>query len=73
MSGNRPIGTRWTARGPLALVYVFAGVTHLRSPEFFLPIVPGWVPQPELVVHPAMQHAIELLRIRPAVQHGQVI
>ena len=50
MSENCPIGARWTARGPLVMVYVFAGVTHLRSPEFFLPIVPGWVPQPEFVV-----------------------
>ena len=50
MTINRSTRARWTARSPLALVYAFVGVAHLRSPEFFMPIVPGWVPEPRLVV-----------------------
>lgn len=34
----------------LAAFYLAAGWAHLRSPDFFLAIIPGWVPQPELVV-----------------------
>lgn len=41
---------RWILRGILALIYAYAGFVHLRSPQFFLPIVPGWVPEPRLVV-----------------------
>lgn len=33
-----------------ALAYLVAGVAHLRSPEGFLQITPGWVPYPEAVV-----------------------
>lgn len=39
-------GLRWI----LAAVYFTVGVIHLRSPEAFLPIVPGWVPMPRTVV-----------------------
>jgi uncharacterized membrane protein len=46
-SAPRP---RWLVRGVLALIYGYAGFVHLRSPQFFLPIVPEWVPKPELVV-----------------------
>lgn len=41
---------RWILRGILALIYAYAGFVHLRSPQFFLPIVPEWVPEPTLVV-----------------------
>lgn len=41
---------RWVLRAVLAIIYAFAGYVHLRSPEFFLPIVPAWVPEPRLVV-----------------------
>ncbi|MEK6638863.1 MAG: DoxX family protein [Pseudomonadota bacterium] len=41
---------RWIMRGLLAVFYAYAGFVHLRSPEFFLPIVPGWVPEPKFVV-----------------------
>lgn len=30
----------------MAAFYLAAGLLHLRSPEAFLPIVPGWVPAP---------------------------
>lgn len=39
-------GLRWL----LALFYLFAGVAHLRSPDGFLAITPGWVSFPEAVV-----------------------
>ena len=41
---------RWLARGLLSLFYGYAGFVHLRSPEFFLPIVPDWVPEPQIMV-----------------------
>jgi uncharacterized membrane protein len=40
------IGLRWL----VALFYLLAGVAHLRSPEGFLAITPGWVPLPHQVV-----------------------
>ena len=40
------IAMRWL----MAAFYLAAGLLHLRSPEAFLPIVPGWVPAPRLVV-----------------------
>ena len=47
---NTQSADRWILRGILALIYAYAGFVHLRSPQFFLPIVPGWVPEPRLVV-----------------------
>jgi uncharacterized membrane protein len=41
---------RWILRGVLALIYAYVGFRHLNAPEFFLPIVPEWVPEPRLVV-----------------------
>jgi uncharacterized membrane protein len=41
---------RWALRAVLAIIYAYAGYVHLRSPDFFLPIVPAWVPEPRLVV-----------------------
>jgi uncharacterized membrane protein len=34
----------------LALIYLIAGIAHLRSPTGFLMITPDWVPLPLLVV-----------------------
>jgi uncharacterized membrane protein len=34
----------------LALIYLIAGIAHLRSPTGFLQITPDWVPSPLLVV-----------------------
>jgi uncharacterized membrane protein len=34
----------------LALIYLIAGVAHVRSPSGFLQITPAWVPWPETVV-----------------------
>ncbi len=41
---------RWLLRTVLAALYAYVGYVHLRSPQFFLPIVPEWVPEPRLVV-----------------------
>jgi uncharacterized membrane protein len=34
----------------LALIYLIAGIAHLRSPAGFLQITPDWVPAPALVI-----------------------
>ena len=39
-------GFRWL----LAAIYLTAGIIHLRSPDGFLQITPGWVPFPREVV-----------------------
>ena len=41
---------RSAARWLLTLLYAVAGYFHLVRPAPFLRIMPGWVPQPELVV-----------------------
>jgi len=33
----------------MASLYIFAGISHFRSPKFFLSITPPWVPAPEKV------------------------
>ena len=38
------------ARWVLAAAYIVAGVIHLHSPDFFLRIVPDWVPFPRLTI-----------------------
>jgi uncharacterized membrane protein len=43
----------------MAAFYLFAGISHFRSPKFFLSIIPGWVPSPERVNH--VVGAIEIL------------
>lgn len=45
-----PADRRWPARSLLALLYLAVGIVHLRSPDGFLPIMPGWVPWPRAVV-----------------------
>jgi uncharacterized membrane protein len=42
--------TRTALRWLLIAAYLYAGVVHLRSPGFFLPIMPGWVPFPRETV-----------------------
>jgi uncharacterized membrane protein len=34
----------------MAAFYLAAGYLHVAAPDKFLPIVPGWVPRPELVI-----------------------
>lgn len=41
---------RLIARIVLAAAYAAAGTLHLRNPEPFLSITPGWVPFPEFVI-----------------------
>ena len=41
---------RGALRYLLALIYLVAGVIHIRSPAGFVQITPGWVPAPALVV-----------------------
>jgi uncharacterized membrane protein len=41
---------RLVARALLGLIYVVAGVAHIRSPGGFVQITPGWVPWPEQIV-----------------------
>lgn len=33
----------------MAGLYIFAGISHFRKPEFFLKITPKWVPSPEKI------------------------
>ena len=40
------VAMRWL----MAAFYLVAGLLHLRAPDAFLPIVPGWVPAPREVV-----------------------
>lgn len=42
--------TRTALRWLLAAIYAVAGWLHITTPAPFLGIMPGWVPQPELVV-----------------------
>ncbi len=42
--------TRAVLRILLGIVYMIAGITHVRSPGGFLQITPGWVPYPEQIV-----------------------
>lgn len=36
--------------GVMVVFYGAAGIIHLASPDAFLPIVPGWVPEPRATV-----------------------
>jgi uncharacterized membrane protein len=42
--------TRVGLRVLLGLVYLVAGIAHIRSPGGFLQITPGWVPYPQAVI-----------------------
>jgi uncharacterized membrane protein len=44
------LSARLAMRWLMAAFYLAAGLLHLRSPDAFLPIVPGWVPAPREVV-----------------------
>ena len=41
---------RFVLRCLLAVFYAAAGIVHLRSPDAFLPITPGFVPYPRDVI-----------------------
>jgi uncharacterized membrane protein len=41
---------RTIARWLLGIVFLGVGIIHLRNPEAFLPIMPGWVPMPRTVI-----------------------
>ena len=41
---------RFWWRLPLMAAYGFIGIVHLAAPDAFLPIMPGWVPEPRLTV-----------------------
>lgn len=43
---NRTAIVRAIMRWLMIVLYLVAGIYHLRSPEAFLPIVPDWVPLP---------------------------
>lgn len=47
-----PAAERWRAasRWLLAAAFFYAGCVHIARPNFFLPIVPDWVPSPRLTV-----------------------
>ncbi len=42
--------TRLLLRILLAAAFLYAGYVHVTRPEFFLPIVPDWVPRPRETV-----------------------
>ena len=42
--------TRLILRWLLIAIYLFAGIAHVRTPGFFMRIVPAWVPWPEQIV-----------------------
>jgi uncharacterized membrane protein len=42
--------SRSVMRWNMAAFYILAGIVHIAAPGKFLPIVPGWVPSPALVV-----------------------
>lgn len=46
MTGGRRLALRWL----LAALYGFIGAVHLARPDALLPIMPGWVPEPRLVI-----------------------
>lgn len=49
---KRPARERWRGvlRWTLAIAFFGVGIVHIRSPGGFLPIMPGWVPYPRLVI-----------------------
>ena len=53
----------------LGLVYLAAGIGHLRSPGMFLSITPAWVPWPEFVIAATgvaeVLGAVALVGVRP--------
>lgn len=42
----RESGARRVARWLLAVCYLLVGIAHLRSPDFFMAVMPDWVPWP---------------------------
>lgn len=50
LDGTREPAARRVARGAFALFMIAAGVSHFVNPEFFLGIVPPWLPAPGALV-----------------------
>ena len=52
MTDDKQKQGRWRSffRWLLALIYLVAGIAHIRSPGGFLAITPDWVPFPEQVI-----------------------
>jgi uncharacterized membrane protein len=46
----RKVNWRVAMRWLMAAFYLAAGTVHLRAPDAFLPIMPGWVPAPREVI-----------------------
>ena len=42
-------GRTWLRWG-LAAVYALVGAVHLTAPDAMMPLMPGWVPEPRLVI-----------------------
>lgn len=49
-AARAPERGRARLRGALALLYGGVGAAHLLRPELLMPIMPGWVPEPRLVI-----------------------
>jgi uncharacterized membrane protein len=44
------VSLRAALRWLMAAFYLAAGIVHLRAPDAFLPLMPGWVPAPREVI-----------------------
>lgn len=44
-----PLRLRTYALYAMAAFYLFAGINHFWHPDFYLPLIPEWLPQPELL------------------------
>lgn len=55
----------------MASLYLFAGISHFRTPKFFLKITPPWVPQPEFVnkLVGGIEIALGLALLFPLTRH----
>lgn len=47
---GRRAGFRAFLRWLLAMAFALVGIVHLKSPDSFMPIMPGWVPWPREVI-----------------------
>jgi uncharacterized membrane protein len=44
-----PAGRRQWSLAVMAIFYLAAGINHFRMPEFYLPLIPDYLPQKELL------------------------
>ena len=35
----------------MALAYILAGANHFRAPEFYMPMMPNYIPRPKLMIY----------------------